>query len=116
MHNLHWETPIKRDFGQKPDISSLLQFHWFEPVYYLGDHSDHSYPSSSNEKRGCWVGVAKTKGDDHTYWILTNNTDQVKSLPVLLSALLSTRLTQTRVMTCCLHLEGGWGAQLAPQY
>ena len=65
----------------------LLQFCWFEPIYYLGDHSDQSYPSSSNEKCGCWVGVAEHKGDALTYWILTDDTDQVIASSAVHSAL-----------------------------
>ena len=84
---LNWETPIQRVFGQKPDISSLLQFRWFEPVYYLDEHHHHSYPSKSPEKKGRWVGVAETKGDALTYWILTDDTDQVIARSAVRSAL-----------------------------
>ena len=32
--SLHWKTPLEAATGQTPDISALLAFHWYEPVYY----------------------------------------------------------------------------------
>ena len=49
---LNWENPIQHTVGQCPDISSLLQYHWFEPVYHLDDHNHHSYPSKCPKKQG----------------------------------------------------------------
>ena len=31
--SLGWSTPFERAFGQKTDISSLIAFFWWEPVY-----------------------------------------------------------------------------------
>ena len=54
-------TPLERATGQQPDISALLTFHWWEPVYF---HSyDNKFPSKGNECIGCWVGVAENTGD-----------------------------------------------------
>ena len=87
MQRLNWETPIQGDFGQKPDISLLLQLHLFEPVYSIGDHSDHSYSYPSNKKLGCWDGVAGNKGNDLPYWILTDDTEHVISRSAVRSVL-----------------------------
>jgi hypothetical protein len=67
-------TPIEVATGQRPDISALLQFCWFEPVLYS---VDHSFATDSPEKAGCWVGIAETQGDALTYLILTDDTQQV---------------------------------------
>jgi hypothetical protein len=68
-------TPIEKATGQRPDISPLLNFHWYEEVLYHDE--DHSFPSQSREKSGRWVGIAETKGDALTYQILTDDTSQL---------------------------------------
>jgi hypothetical protein len=68
-------TPIEKATGQRPDISPLLNFHWYEEVLYADE--DHSFPSQSREKSGRWVGIAETKGDALTYQILTDDTFQL---------------------------------------
>ena len=51
----------------------MLHFSFYEPVYYRIDSSepDLNFPSSSNEKKGYWVGVANNQGDSLTWRILT---------------------------------------------
>jgi hypothetical protein len=67
-------TPIKVATGQHPGISPLLQFCWFELVLY---YVDYSFASDSPEKYGCWVGIAESQGDAHTYLILADDTQKV---------------------------------------
>ena len=33
--SLSWRTPLERLTGVTPDISPLLRFHWYQPVYYM---------------------------------------------------------------------------------
>ena len=56
-------TPLQALTGQVPDISHFLHFSFWEPIYYKVDESepDHRFPSQSNEKRGHWVGLLKTR-------------------------------------------------------
>ena len=82
---LNHETPLLAATGQRPDISNLLNYSWWEDVYYL--ESEAKFPSESREKEGKWVGVAEHKGDNMTYWILTNDTDQVIPRSVIQNAL-----------------------------
>jgi hypothetical protein len=74
-------TPITRAFGTEADISALLQFHWWQPVYYAAHGSSStksgSFSSESKEKLGRWVGVAEKQGDALTYLVLTDDTQQV---------------------------------------
>ena len=55
--------PVQALEGTTPDISFLLHFSFYEPVYYRIDSSepDLNFPSSSNEKKGYWVGLLTTK-------------------------------------------------------
>ncbi len=77
-------TPLEVATGQRPDISALLQFRWFEPVLYS---VDHKFASDSPEKSGRWVGIAEHQGDALTYLILTDDTNKVIARSAVRSAL-----------------------------
>jgi hypothetical protein len=50
--SLQWKTSFEAATGQQPDISAILEFHWYEPVYfkqYKSTSSTPSYPSESQE-------------------------------------------------------------------
>jgi hypothetical protein len=53
--------------GETPEITELLQFEWYELVWY---HDPGSFPEQKR-KLGCWVGIAEGVGQKLTYWILT---------------------------------------------
>ena len=55
--------PVQALEGTTPDISFLLHFSFYEPIYYRIDSSepDLNFPSSSNEKKGYWVALLTTK-------------------------------------------------------
>ena len=71
--------PVQALEGTTPDISFLLHFSLYEPVYYRIDSSepDLNFPSSSNEKKGYWVGFADNQGDSLTWRILTEDTQKI---------------------------------------
>ena len=71
--------PVQALEGTTPDISFLLHFSFYEPVYYRIDSSepDLNFPSSSNEKKGYWVGFAHNQGDSLTWRILTEDTQKI---------------------------------------
>ena len=64
-------TPTEVAFGITPDLSSLLQFYFYQPIFYL-DTNGPSFPTSK-ELFGHWVGIADNVGDALTYLILTPN-------------------------------------------
>ena len=66
--SLGWKTPMEKAFGVTPDISALVQFAFYEPIYFLD--SDTSYPHT-REIPGRFVGIAEHTGDALTYKILT---------------------------------------------
>ena len=72
---LHYRNPLEVCTGITPDISALLEYTFYEPVYYLS--ADTHFPSSSNEKPGRFVGIAETVGDALTYKILTDDTKKI---------------------------------------
>ena len=84
--------PVQALEGTTPDISILLHFSFYEPVYYRIDSSepDLNFPSSSNEKKGYWVGFADNQGDSLTWRILTEDTQKIIICSGVRSALRTT--------------------------
>jgi hypothetical protein len=71
VDSLGGRTPIEWMLGYTPDISVLLQFQFWEPVYY--QKYDGKFPSDSTEELGRFVGIAETTGHSMTYKILTSD-------------------------------------------
>lgn len=65
-----WRTPIESSSGDTPDISGLLMFTFWKPVYYYD-------PTTDNEKLGRWLGRVTNYGDTMCHWILTKDTTQL---------------------------------------
>ena len=84
--------PVQALQGTTPDISFMLHFSFYEPVYYRIDSSepDLNFPSSSNEKKGYWVGFADNQGDSLTWRILTEDTHKIIICSGVRSALRTT--------------------------
>ena len=71
--------PLQALTGQTPDISFLLHFSFWEPIYYRVDPNEPSsnFPSTSNEKKGYWVGFSDNVDDKLTWKILTEDTQHL---------------------------------------
>ena len=84
--------PVLALQGTTPDISFMLHSSFYEPVYYRIDSSepDFHFPSSSNEKKGYWVGFANNPGDCLTWRILTEDTQKIIICTGVQSALRTT--------------------------
>ena len=84
--------PVQALEGTTPDISFMLHFSFYEPVYYRIDSSepDFHFPSPSNEKKGYWVGFADNPGDRLTWRILTEDTQKIIICSGVRSALRTT--------------------------
>jgi hypothetical protein len=68
-------TPLRQAYGTDNDISPMLYFLFYEPVYYLVDET--TFPSESKELCRRWVGVSENVGHFMTYKILTDDTHQI---------------------------------------
>ena len=80
--SLDFKTPLEFLNGTLPDISALLQYHFWEHVYYsvaevLKDGTKSSFPSETGEKTGRFLGIDECIGDSLTYLNLTNDTLKV---------------------------------------
>ena len=63
-------TPMEVAFGETPDISALLVFMWYQPVYYMKHTA--KFPESK-EGTGRFVGIAENVGDTLTFKVLLPN-------------------------------------------
>ena len=84
--------PVQDLEGTTPDISFMLHFSFYEPVYYRIDSSepDFHFPSPSNEKKGYWVSFADNQGDRLTWKIHTEDTQKIIICSGVQSALRTT--------------------------
>jgi hypothetical protein len=74
--SLNWEVPLAVLLGITVDVSPLLRFHWYQPVFYAVD--DVSFPSLSHEAMGYFVGISTNMGHHTmTFKVLTEDTHKV---------------------------------------
>jgi len=106
---LEGRTPYEAIYGHTPDISSLCEFDFYEPVWYF---DPHTFPED-NRLLGRWLGEAHQIGQAMCYWILTNtekviarstvqaiseadiNTEQVTSELKALDSAIETKLSDS---------------------
>ncbi len=70
-NNLAFEgrTPFEAVMGSTPDISSLIDFDFYQPVWHLDETSSFPEPK---RKLGRWLGEAHGVRQAMCYWILPN--------------------------------------------
>ena len=61
--------------GISPDISIILLFTFYQPVFYAT--YDQHFPSESEERTGYWVGFGEHCGDAMTHKILDHDTQKI---------------------------------------
>ena len=91
--SLNDRTPIEWLLGYTPDISVLLHFRFWEPVYYA--KYDAKFPSDSTEELGRFVGIAENVGNAMTFKILTKES-KIIHRSVVRSATKETPFTNKR--------------------
>ena len=67
--------PLLALTGITPDISIILLFTFYQPVFYAT--YDQHYPSESEERAGYWVGFGDHCGDAMTHTILDHDTQKI---------------------------------------
>ncbi|MGH7974356.1 MAG: reverse transcriptase domain-containing protein [bacterium] len=80
---LKQRTPVEVAFGNTPDISNLLQYHWFAKVYVYDNIV--SFPDTK-ERLGHYVGPAENCGDALTHKVYMLDTEKIWKRSVLRSA------------------------------
>ena len=84
--SLGWRTPLEVLDGDTPDISAMLQFEFWEPVYYRDGSDGVSFPSGHPEKLGRFAGFAENVGHAMTYKVVTDDTNKIIHRSVIRSA------------------------------
>ena len=99
--------PVQALQETTPDISFMPLTSFYEPVYYRIEFSEPDFhlPSSSNEKKGYWVGFATNQGDSLTWRTLTEDTQRI----IICSGIQSALSTTTNQ---CLASPSGEGTTL----
>ena len=72
---LDGKIPLLALTGITPDISIILLFTFYQPVFYAT--YDQNFPSESEERAGYWVGHGKHCGDAMTHTILDQDTHKI---------------------------------------
>ena len=72
LQRLGWVTPIAALTGSTPDISPLLEFEFYEPVYYK--LQEPGFPSESCEGLARFAGIAENVGHAMTFKLITDDT------------------------------------------
>ena len=72
---LDGKIPLLALTGITPDISIILLFSFYQPVFYARD--DQHFPSESEEWAGYWVGFEKHCGDAMTHKFLDHDTQKI---------------------------------------
>ena len=80
------QSPIAFSTGTINDISPILQFSFWEPVYYLADDTERHFPGMLEEKRGWYVGISESIDHSMTFIIVTDDTNNRIEKSVVRSA------------------------------
>ena len=68
------------------DISPLLFFYFWEPIYYLLDATEQSFPGKSKKKRGRWAGVSEDIGPKMCFKIVDDDSGEIIQRSTIRSA------------------------------
>ena len=68
------KIPLFAPTAITPDISIILLFTFYQPVFYAT--YDQHFPSESKERAGYWVGFGEHCGDAMTHKILDHDTQK----------------------------------------
>ena len=72
---LDGKIPLFALAGITSDISIILLFTFYQPVFYATQ--DQHFPSESEERTGDWVGFGEQYGDAMTHKILDHETQKI---------------------------------------
>ena len=61
----------------KNDISMLLNFYFWQPVYYLVDPEDQSFSENSRKKEAQWAGVDEKIGAKMCYKLVDKESGKI---------------------------------------
>ena len=81
------KSPLQVATFNMTDVSPLLHFSFWQPVYFLLDENEQSFPGKSKELRGHWAGISEHIGHKMTYKLITDDINEEICRSVIRSAL-----------------------------
>ena len=75
MWCIEWINSTISLYGMTPDISIMLFYTFYQPVFYA-THDQH-FPSESEERAAFWVGFGEHCGDAMTHKLLDKITQKI---------------------------------------
>ena len=82
--SIGYAIPLSLLTGVTQDISALLHYDWYQPVYYREE--EPHFPSKPVEKYGHFVGIAENVGHALTFKVLSEDTQKILHRSVIQSA------------------------------
>ena len=73
--SLNGRIPLNKLYGITPDISILMMYTFYQSVYYASHNQ--SFPSTSEEEHGFWVGFGEHVGDAITHKLLDSSSNKI---------------------------------------
>jgi len=70
--------------GVTPDVSEIVRFQFWEPVYYI--RNEAGFPSESDEALGRFVGIAENVGHQMTYKVWAPDVGEILFRSMIRSA------------------------------
>jgi hypothetical protein len=67
-----WRTGYKEVTGQTPDISELLDFEFYDLVWWLDRPTKPNF-TDHVRRLARWIGVSHRVGSDMSYWLITES-------------------------------------------
>ena len=80
------QIPIMMACFAHHDISMLLNFYFWQPVYYILDMEDSSFGVKSTENRARWVGIYEKIGANMCYKLINHKSGKIVYCSVIWSA------------------------------
>ena len=73
--SLKGQIPLTKLYGITPDISIIMMYTFYQPVYYASHNP--SFPSTSEDKHAFWVGFGEHVGDAITHKLLDSSSNKI---------------------------------------
>ena len=76
--SLNWRTPVEALSGHTPDISMILHFTFWEPVFIKNyQDSGHGFPSKASEIMVRFIGYSEDVGHSCTFKVFNEKTQSI---------------------------------------
>ena len=81
------KSPLMMANFVQNDISPLIFFYFWQPVYYLLDAEEQSFPGKSKEMRARWAGIDENIGTKMCWKLVDDNSGEIINRSTIRSAI-----------------------------